>query len=58
MKKHEVSGLFEYVVRRGDTLEGISKRLNLPMWMIRRSVIQERKLNVGQIMQLPKVRLL
>ena len=58
MKKNEVQGHFDYVVKKGDTLDRISRKLKLPLWIIRRSTLRKGNLSIGQIMKLPKVRTL
>ena len=56
VEKNEVNGSFDYVVKRGDTLEFISKKLELPLWLVRGANLFSQNLSVGQKITFPKVR--
>tara|TARA_Y100001970_G_scaffold238628_1_gene299976 strand:- start:257 stop:1864 length:1608 start_codon:yes stop_codon:yes gene_type:complete len=56
IEKNEVNGSFDYVVKRGDTLEFISKKLELPLWLVRGSNLFSQNLSVGQKITFPKVK--
>tara|TARA_B100000029_G_scaffold2821_1_gene3421 strand:+ start:184 stop:1977 length:1794 start_codon:yes stop_codon:yes gene_type:complete len=58
MEKNEVQGHFDYVVKKGDTLGRISRKLKLPLWIIRRATLRKENLNIGQIVKLPRIRTL
>ena len=56
VEKNEVHGSFDYVVKRGDTLEFISKKLELPLWLVRGANLFSQNLSVGQKITFPKVK--
>jgi hypothetical protein len=56
LEKNQVEGSFDYIVKRGDTLEYISKKLELPLWLVRGSNLFSQNLSVGQKITFPKIR--
>ncbi len=53
-KKHKINGLSKYEVQKGDTLEKITDKLDIPIWLIKKyqktDVLKE-----GEILKVPKI---
>ncbi len=59
-ENYHVDGTTEYKVKRGDTLLGISQKLEVPLWLMKKTFKSQGlsigPLQIGQILPLPEVR--
>lgn len=54
---YQVAGMSKYVVKRGDTIDTITRELEVPYWLIRKHQPKDfdHNLQVGEILQIPQV---
>src|SRR5690349_1601078 len=53
---YRVTGMVEYKVKRGDTVDSVTRRLDVPLWLLRKYQDQDMgpELTVGQILKVPQ----
>jgi membrane-bound lytic murein transglycosylase D len=53
----KINGMKKYVVKRGDTIDGLTKNFSLPLWLIRKYQQKQKGYNLfeGQVLNIPQV---